>query len=189
MDLNIISKIFPISANKHLLAYDEEGLYSITLPNEANEISDIISGLLGNNITICDGTAGIGGNTLSFSKKFKKVVSIELCKSRFNLLTNNINAYDLKNVDLINGTCLEYLNADCAAFFLDPPWGGPEYKIKESITFKLGDMKLIDVIKKIKTYGQKIIFLKLPNNYNLNEFSEYNYNINKIKKYQLITIF
>ncbi len=189
MDLNIISKIFPLSVNKHLLAYDEEGLYSITLPNEANEISSIISNLVGNNIIICDGTAGIGGDTISFGRKFKKVVSIELCENRFNLLKNNVNAYDLKNVELINGTCLDYLNMDCGAYFFDPPWGGPDYKTKENITFKLGDMKLIDVVKKIKSYGNKIIFFKLPNNYNLSEFSEFNYNINKIKNYQLITIF
>jgi len=189
MNINIISKIFPYSIKKHLLSYDEEGLYSITLPNDADDISCIILELLGNDILICDGTSGIGGNTISFGKNFNKVISIELCESRFKLLIKNIEAYDLKNVKLINGSCLDYLNIECEAFFFDPPWGGPEYKKKENVTFKLDNIKLVDIIKKIKTYGQKIIFFKLPNNYNLNEFNEFNYNINKIRNFQLITIF
>lgn len=189
MDLNIITKIFPPIENYHLLSYDTEGLYSITLPIEANEISSIIFNLLGNNIKICDGTAGIGGNTISFGKKFKNVISIELCKNRFKLLENNVKVYNLLNVELINATCLNYLNLECSVYFFDPPWGGPEYKIKENVRFKLGEMTLIDIVIKIKSFGQKIIFYKLPNNYDLNEFSEFNYNINKIKNYQLITIF
>jgi hypothetical protein len=189
MDLNIINKIFPPTENNHLLSYDTEGLYSITLPPEANEISFIIYNLLGTNITICDGTAGIGGNTISFGKKFNKIISIELCKNRFKLLEHNIKIFNLLNVELINQTCLDYLNIQCSAYFFDPPWGGPEYKTKKHIRFKLGEMKLIEIVKKIKAFGQKIVFFKLPNNYDLTEFSEFNYNINKIKKYQLITIF
>lgn len=189
MDLNIIKKIFPPTENYHLLSYDIEGLYSITLPNESYEISLLVSNLLGNNIIICDGTAGIGGNTISFSKNFKNVISIELCKNRYKILENNIKAFNLSNVNLINESCLNNLNLDCSAYFFDPPWGGPEYKNKKNIRFKLGELALIEIIKIIKKIGQKIIFFKLPNNYDLNEFNEFNYNINKIKKYQLITIF
>ena len=49
MDLNIIKKIFPYTEKYDLLSYDSEGLYSITLPNEADEISSLIKNLLGNN--------------------------------------------------------------------------------------------------------------------------------------------
>jgi predicted RNA methylase len=189
MDLNIISKIFPTSVNNHLLGYDEEGLYSITLPNEANDITCIINDVICSDTTICDGTAGIGGNTISFGKKFKKVISIELCENRFNLLVNNINAYNLNNIETINGSCLDHLNIDCDAFYFDPPWGGPDYKTKENLTFKIGNMRLFDVVKKIRESGHPIVFFKLPKNYNLSEFNEFNYNINKIKNYLLITIF
>lgn len=189
MDLNIISKIFPLSNKKDLLSYDEEGLYSITLPNEANVISSLICSLTGSNIEICDATAGIGGNTISFAKKFKKVFSIEINEERFEILKNNVDAYDISNVEFINDSCLTRLNLNVGAYFFDPPWGGPEYKTKENITFRLGDKKLIDVVKEIKAHGNKLVFLKLPNNYNISEFSEYNYAINKIKNYQLITIY
>jgi len=186
MDLNIIKKIFPHTEKYNLLSYDSEGLYSITLPNEADEISSLIKDLLGNEITLCDATAGIGGNTISFGRNFKNVISIELCINRYNILDNNVKVYDLSNVILINDSCLNKLNLECSAYFFDPPWGGPDYKYKKSTRFKLGDLSLIEIVKKI---NQKIIFLKLPNNYDLSEFNEFNYNINKIKNYQIITIF
>jgi len=186
MDFNIITKIFPYTDKYDLLSYDSEGLYSITLPSDADEISSLIKNLLGNEITLCDATAGIGGNTISFGKNFKNVISIELCKSRYNILDSNVKVYDLSNVNLINDSCLNKLNLDCSAYFFDPPWGGPEYKYKKSIRFKLGDLSLIEIVKKI---NHKIIFFKLPNNYDLSEFNEFNYNINKIKNYQIITIF
>jgi len=186
MDLNIIKKIFPHTEKYNLLSYDSEGLYSITLPNEADEISSLIKDLLGNEITLCDATAGIGGNTISFGRNFKNVISIELCINRYNILDNNVKVYDLSNVILINDSCLNKLNLECSAYFFDPPWGGPDYKYKKSIRFKLGDLSLIEIVKKINS---KIIFFKLPNNYDLSEFNEFNYNINKIKNYQIITIF
>lgn len=189
MDLNIITKIFPLTEKYDLLSYDSEGIYSITLPNDAEEISSLIKNLLGNEITICDATAGIGGNTISFGKNFKKIISIELCKSRYKILENNVKVYNLVNIDLINDSCLNKLNLECSAYFFDPPWGGPDYKFKKSIRFKLGDLSLIEIIKKINQQSQKIIFFKLPNNYDLDEFNEFNYNINKIKNYQIITIF
>ena len=122
MDLNIIKKIFPHTEKYNLLSYDSEGLYSITLPNEADEISSLIKNLLGNEITLCDATAGIGGNTISFGKNFKNVISIELCKNRYNILDNNVKAYELSNINLINDSCLNKLNLECSAYFFDPPW-------------------------------------------------------------------
>ena len=133
MDLNIIKKIFPHTEKYNLLSYDSEGLYSITLPNEADEISSLIKDLLGNEITLCDATAGIGGNTISFGRNFKNVISIELCINRYNILDNNVKVYDLSNVILINDSCLNKLNLECSAYFFDPPWGGPDYKYKKAL--------------------------------------------------------
>ena len=45
MDLNIITKIFPLTEKYDLLSYDSEGIYSITLPNDAEEISSLIKNL------------------------------------------------------------------------------------------------------------------------------------------------
>jgi hypothetical protein len=59
----------------------------------------------------------------------------------------------------------------------------------KSESIKLGNLTLSNIIDKIKQLSSGLIFLKLPNNYCLFEFDNYNYSINKIKNYQLITIY
>jgi 16S rRNA G966 N2-methylase RsmD len=196
MEQNIIQKIFPPILTQgqgydinNLPKYDQEGLWSITYPKEADYISNLIKSEIGENSTIVDATAGVGGNTISFAQHFAKVVSIELSKSRFELLNNNVQVYKLSNVSLINGNCLDHLNGDYQGYFLDPPWGGPDYKHNYETKIKLGDYTLEQVIHKIKNINEKTIFIKLPFNYDLTEFNKFNYKIDKIKNYQMITIY
>lgn len=192
MEQNIIQKIFPSvqnSDNINQLKYDQEGLWSITYPKDAEYISNLIKSEIGKDSTIVDATAGIGGNTISFSKHFAHVVSIELSSSRFELLSNNVQVYKLSNVSLINGNCLEHLNGDYNGYFFDPPWGGPDYKYANETKIKLGEFTLEEVVHKIKNSNDKPIFIKLPFNYNLTEFNKFNYKIDKIKNYQMITIY
>lgn len=188
METSIIYKIFPIIKNSSLLKYDTEGLWSISLPNDADKISLLILNNFGFNLNILDGTAGIGGNVISFAKYFKSVCCIELNKERFNILKNNITIYELNNVTLINDDCTNHLNNYYDIYFFDPPWGGKDYKYKENLRFKLGNYSLDNIIIKIKNFNNKPIIFKLPNNYDLNEFSNYNYTINKIKNYIIIII-
>lgn len=192
MDSTIITKIFPSNTEHTMLKYDIEGLWSITLPSEAEIISNIIKKEVGEDAVIFDGTAGIGGNTISFAKNFKYVTSVELSLDRFNLLKNNINIFNLQNINLINDNCINYLDGNYNVYFFDPPWGGPEYKYNNKVSIKLGNLNLVEIFNKIKiftNYKFVPIFIKLPNNYDLEEFSSYNYKINKIKNYQLITIY
>ena len=192
MESNIIQKIFPIFHDKdNLPKYDQEGLWSITYPKEAEYISNLIKSELGKESTIVDATAGIGGNTISFAKHFKHVISIELCKTRFDLLAHNVQVYNLNNVTLINGDCLEKIKGDSKGYFFDPPWGGPDYKYNKTTKIKLGNFSLEQVVHKIKHENENdiLIFIKLPFNYDMSEFSKFNYKIDKIKNYQMITIY
>jgi len=192
MEQNIIQKIFPSLPNLNKLnqlKYDTEGLWSITCPKEADHISNLIKLEIGKDSTIFDATAGVGGNTISFAKHFKHVVSIELSETRFNLLSNNVHVYELSNVTLLNANCLDHLQGNYGGYFFDPPWGGPDYKHAHETKIKLGDFTLEEVIHKIKNINDKPIFMKLPFNYNLLEFNKFNYKIDKIKNYQLITIY
>jgi 16S rRNA G966 N2-methylase RsmD len=176
--------------------YDYEGLWSLTLPQDADKISEIISNEFGKNIVITDNTAGLGGNVISFSKFFNYVIGIESDTIRFNLLRNNIKLYNLNNVHLINNDCIKLLNTinniniNINCYFFDPPWGGPKYKYFKKIKLKIGTYtlnKLISIIK-IKYKTSPIIF-KLPYNYNLDEFSKFNYKIYYIKNYLLLIIY
>lgn len=196
MEKNILNKIFPHSDNISLLKYDMEGLWSITLPSDANDISQIILNELDTSITILDGTAGLGGNTISFCRFFKKVVAVEMNTNRFKMLESNIKAYNFNNqlqgtqqsCIVINGDCIEHFNDNIDTYFFDPPWGGPEYKQSAKTRIKLGSKTLIEIVDIIKTKYNKMVFMKLPSNYDLDEFNSYNYRIHKIKNYLLIII-
>ena len=182
MDSKIINKIFPLTENYNMLKYDKEGVWSISLPSDADLISKLIYNDIGYN-TIFDGTAGLGGNTISFAKYFKNVIAVEINNERFDLLKNNLQVYNFNNILLINDDYINQLDSICDGFFFDPPWGGPDYKNN------IVRMNLTDLIYRIKNINDKKIFLKLPKNYDMNEFSDFNYKINLIKNYQFITIF
>ena len=128
--------------------------------------------------------------------------------NRFKMLESNIKAYNFSNqlqsnlhsnlqsteqscqqsCIVINGDCIEHFNDTIDAYFFDPPWGGPEYKLTNKTRIKLGSKTLIEIVDIIKTKYNKIIFMKLPSNYDLDEFNKYNYRIHKIKNYLLIII-
>jgi 16S rRNA G966 N2-methylase RsmD len=188
MESTIINKIFPKIQNNKLLKYDTEGIWSISLPIDANHLSLLILNNFGSNIYIMDGTSGIGGNVISFSKYFNKVCAIELNIDRFEILQNNINIFQLNNVSVINDDCMHHLNNNYDVYFFDPPWGGPTYKNKENLRLTISNNSLDTIIQKIKNYNDKTIIFKLPNNYDLLEFNNYNYSIIKINNYQIIII-
>jgi len=155
-----------------ILKKDEEGLWSLTHKKYADQISQIIFDMIGYNITICDATAGLGGNTISFCKYFEKVVALEKNKNRFKLLDENVKLFKLKNLELINDTCIDYLNNNYDVFFFDPPWGGLDYKKNKNILLQLDNYTLksiVDIIKK----NNKLCVLKLPSNYDISEFNDY----------------
>jgi len=170
--INIINKIFPKPLYDKL-SYDVEGLWSITHPDEASLISinlvkilDIYS--LSNN-TILDMTAGCGGNTISFFNYFKNVIAVENNKDRFDILKNNLECYNNTNYKLINGDSLQYIDNTIDVFFIDPPWGGPNYKKQNNIELYLSDIKLIDVIGFLPL--NKLVVLKLPFNCNISDLT------------------
>ena len=174
----LLKKIYPKPSydDYNSLNYDTEGLWSITLPNEANIISLNIINILQltdiADIKILDMTAGCGGNTISFCKYFNNVIGIEMNSDRFNILKTNMICYDFNNYTLICGNSLDYIDTSYDVFFIDPPWGGPEYKKKTNIELYLSNIKIYDVIEMIPS--NKLIVLKLPFNYNYDILEKYN---------------
>jgi predicted RNA methylase len=166
----------------------EEGLYSITRRRDALRILNVIRNVVGklDDKTVTDATACIGGDTINFALNFKYVHSIELKKENYDALVNNIEAYDLKNVEMINDNCLTIFNWKSDILFIDPPWGGPDYKTQKDIDLFLSETRLdlwIDEILKRST-RPNFIFMKLPCNYN---FKRLNFlpNVDLIKAYQI----
>jgi precorrin-6B methylase 2 len=182
MNYNVIKKIFPLENCNNIknLKYDSEGLWSISHPDTADDLSKKIKLFEKSGIkidTILDLTAGLGGNTLSFCKFFKKVISIEYDEIRFEYLKNNISNYNFSNIQIYKGNSIELLNnfeEKIDAIFVDPPWGGPNYKDDDNLEIKLSDLSLDKLCNLLVNYSYldnkvKIIVLKLPYNYDYSE--------------------
>ena len=197
MNYNVLKKIFPYENCKNInnLKYDSEGLWSITHPDSANLISNKIklfekSGL--NTNVILDATAGLGGNVLSFAKYFKKVIAVEYDKDRFKYLENNINNYNYNNIEIYNEdsvNLLSQLNKKIDVVFVDPPWGGPDYKYLPNLEIKLGNLDMKDLCYLISEYSYennkiKLLVFKLPYNYDYQKII--NQTKNKIKISEVI---
>ena len=206
---NKVARIFPILKNFNnfsKIKIDDESFSYITIREIADLISKIICfHLLEYNLNpqktkITDYTSGVGGNVLSFSKYFKYVYAVEICEKRAEYLENNINIYGCKNIKVINTCALEFnenklIQTNPNIIFMDPPWGGTNYKNIDNLLLNLGSISIenliIDITKKFSNYydeiikinpkekinncNNKFIIIKLPKNYNV----EYLYNFIK----------
>lgn len=161
------------------LQLTDEAVYSITKPDKAKLIHGIIQKHLQalhkttDNCTITDATACVGGDTLQFSKQFQSVNAVEINPIHCQMLQNNINVYNRKNVKV---HCDDYtkiyhrLRQDVV--FMDPPWGGPSYKNKKLIKLQLSRVPVYKVIQKISNRA-KLIVLKTPTNFDVGSLLNY----------------
>lgn len=189
----MLNKLFP-SIEYEKIKYDKEGLYSITNYVEADIISNLIKNLFidTNNLSILDGTGGIGGNTISFGKFFNSVTSIEINTNRYEMLKNNIKLFNLQNVKLLNLNSIDYLFSNYEKYniyFFDPPWGGLDYKKNINLKLKMNNFSLNLIVDKLKELTtNKVLLYKLPFNYDFTEFNSHDYKLYKINKYYIIAI-
>lgn len=166
---------------------DETSTFSVTDYKTSDIISDIIISLHGVNkkSTIVDGTSCVGGNVISFAKYFKHVYAIELNENRLDILKNNINVYGLdKNISVLNGDITEiYKELPIVdVYFLDPPWGGVEYLKNTKLDLYLSNIHLANFCMMLTDFT-KFIVLKLPINFNEENFENIIKTQDKTKKY------
>lgn len=193
-----IDRLYPDVYEKglqHKLKIDHESIMYITTPSDAQLITNIIISHLKNNnndnnmntIQITDATAGVGGNTISFAKYFGHVNSIEIDNTRFNYLSNNVNAYNFTNVTFYNDDMMVILHKleRQDVIFIDPPWGGKAYKKTDKLHLHINDIPLEEVCRNVITiHPTSILVLKLPSNFDI-EFMEKELNDMIITKYEL----
>ena len=175
--------------NNQKLKITNIGRYSITKPLHANWIKSIVINFFKNKnintkiLNIIDSTACIGGDSLSFSKYFQEVLSIEKDKTHFQILENNIKICEVENIKTLHHDFISYIKKQklyksYQILFIDPPWGGPEYKNSEKLDLFLHDTNNIKINIKtlINSYIDKFkyIILKCPINFNLIQ-TDYNY--------------
>jgi 16S rRNA G966 N2-methylase RsmD len=155
------------------LEITEVGSYSITRRRDAERIMNILKNKFQDisNLSITDSTACIGGDTINFALHFKSVTSIELEEQNFKCLKNNVEVYNFNNVKLHHGDSTVLFNWNTDILYIDPPWGGKDYKNQKNIDLFLSKNiridKWIEEILKRKNRPSFII-LKLPSNYRFN---------------------
>ena len=215
-DNNICHKFIKFTGDIILMKKEAETsetleLYSQTFVKDAERICDIIYNYNKTyDLLLIDGTTSIGGNFLEFVKKFKYNIGIELNKERFIKLNENIskidniikkdksNHYNLNNNKIITinmsftDTKLQekifrlYQN-NKIVIFLDPPWGGKEYKNYDKIVFGLDGISLKTIITNIRKIKKDVMFcIKLPTNYFLESLGGIKFNVHKFKKFIVI---
>lgn len=162
--------------NNSKLKITNVGLYSISKPYDTKWITQTIIDMLKinnidcSNISIIDATAGIGGDTISFSKHFKNVIAVEMNKVHCDIIKNNIKALSINNVLLYCDNflnILDKLKRKSNILFFDPPWGGQNYKLYEKLNLKIGDIELYEAINRLFNKKFKYVILKAPYNTNL----------------------
>lgn len=148
---------------------DEVGLYSTTPEKIALEQAKKM-----NCKTVVDGFCGVGGNAIAFARICGKVYAIEKDKKRLEMARHNARLYGAQNkiIFILGDFFSEAPKIKAEGIFLDPEWGGPEYK-------KLGSFKLNDFIpdgnKILKSSFKnfKKVALKIPDFFDFNELEKY----------------
>jgi hypothetical protein len=125
---------------------------------------------------IFDGMACVGGNTISFSKSFPSVLSNEFDQERYQMLMHNVrDVLKCDNVIFFNDSILNLaFTQEYDALFLDPEWGGPDYKYKRALRLTISDHPVEDFCMNVfeKCGRVSVIALKLPVNYD-NEYLQH----------------
>ena len=165
------------------MSSDMVGMYSVTNRPVADAMTDILSQALriytnhrASSSVVVDCTAGVGGNTMSFSRTFHRVVSVEINKRRSSCLVQNVARSQCENVEVFNSNVLHLIHTnmfkDAHAFFVDPPWGGVSYKYKEQVSLSISGVKLHEVVRRLARHAisNRVIGIKVPCNFNMDEF-------------------
>lgn len=129
------------------------------------------------NLTIVDATACIGGNTIQFGRDFARVIAVEINARNYTALKHNVQLYTTRgrggrpaitaDIETIHGDFIDLLCKNAVqradAVFIDPPWGGPEYRARERVRLGLSGWDMTEITARLPQH----VFLKLPANYDV----------------------
>jgi hypothetical protein len=184
---NIFAKKEGIDYDKLIIT--DEGKYSITKRKDGDRLLEIIRKEIKTtkDKIITDLTGCVGGDTILFGLNFKKVYSIEYNDNNYRALENNVKVYNLENVRLYHGDSTKIYNWNTDVLYLDPPWGGINYKENDRIDLYLGDIRVDIFIQEIlqRENRPKCIFIKLPRNYNFGRLYKFKNIYKKIRNYTI----
>lgn len=154
------------------LVLDDEALYSTTDQTTADKITSDILGFVPETATVTDATACAGGNTYSFAQHFAQVYAFEVDAARARMLRHNMKLLGANNVTVRQGDSFSLCTQQYQDLvFLDPPWGGPNYKNHRRIALFMSGRHLADFCKTIADARvTRFIALKAPTNFDEADF-------------------
>lgn len=207
MNKIFFDKLFPavVGINHSGLLIDSESMSFITTPYYSKIIGYKIRAHLAQfgveaKACIVDSTACVGGDSITFGILFDRVISIELNDKWYEYLKNNVNHYGLENVVVMKGNSLDIipnLSDSYHAIYIDPPWGGKQYKLQQNLRLSLGSKSLEHAIVDLFSQTLCLIAVKLPRNYDLKYFydtimvlgeNKFNIYLYELKKINLVII-
>lgn len=187
-----IYDMFPTFPNvdKDKLMINKTGLYSMTKPEAAEKILEVIRRYIDTEqSTIINATCGIGGDLINMCNHFKKTYGYEINKVQFTILENNVRVYGFNNsVELFNEDYTKNINREkCDIVMIDPPWGGLDYKELKFNNTMMGPYTMDEIVDKIfGKDGVSLIVLKLPRNQDMRKLWPKKPKVHKIDNYQLV---
>ena len=174
-------RLFPDATDeqRRRLRLDDVAVYSTTDQRTADAITDhLLAKATPSNPTIVNATAGVGGNTWSFSKRFARVLAIERNPRRARYLSDNMRVLGATdNVEVVRADALHSLLVDrpwdtpvMDVAFFDPPWGGRRYKDLARVSLFLdGDRRRVPLAEAIDAIANvaRYVAVKVPRNFDL----------------------
>ena len=180
-----MKRLFPRHRGADLRC-DYEGLYSLTPQHESITMAEILADVCwqvlrkpASRTCILDGTAGLGGNTIGFSRIFGHVQALEVDAKRFLLLQHNMSVLGLlaggHRVECQRGSVLRVsLRPALPVVFLDPPWGGYAYRRAKQLDLCIDRTPLHALLASWAAQRRRarptVVGLKLPTNFALQNF-------------------
>jgi len=182
------SKNTPIDYSKFEVT-EQSSMYSL-LPFQMSQVRDFFKKHMPQLSTIVDGTSHVGCDVIHMASLYKNaaIYAYEIDPDVYNLLIKNIQNYyeDNDRFHPINQdfTMVEKVPTDL--LYLDPPWGGKDYKEMKEVSLYLSEIPIQQIIKEwLDEDYAKYIILKTPFNFNVKDL-DYFRSKKYVIAYQLI---
>jgi hypothetical protein len=168
------------------LIFNDEALFSVTPTDQAEFTYEIVLRYLKSSeiSSLTDAGGGFGGNILTFARhiphvNYVDIKSTPIFERNFEILTGeNPRQKNNYNIDVYTADYAKiYDSLDQDVVFMDPPWGGPEYRSvtrpghgnkPRRLHLYYGGVNVIDIARDLLSKNKaKLILIKAPFNYHV----------------------
>jgi hypothetical protein len=162
------------------LRFTDVSIYSVTPYAQslytANALLSYFKQDVLKNMTLLDASACIGGNTWSFAKLTKHVTAVEIDPLHAEILASNMAVLGVQNTSVVCGDFGKSISNGSITqdiVFIDPPWGGIDYK--KEVGIKLGyairgKWLFLNEVCRMLPDVVKLVVMKLPFNHDTDGF-------------------